>query len=76
MNDLDSIPVETNGRNVRLPAESIKAVKEKAKILIERWRKEFIIRFGLHSALGYLPPLPETIEAVQTVETVCITPEL
>jgi|TARA_Y100000031_G_scaffold28388_1_gene30708 hypothetical protein len=30
MNDLDSVPVGTNGRNVRLSTEAIKAVKEKS----------------------------------------------
>ena len=39
-----------------------------AKVLIERWRKEYNTHRP-HSALGYLPPTPETIEAVQTVST-------
>ncbi|HJO48449.1 MAG TPA: IS3 family transposase [Candidatus Scalindua sp.] len=39
-----------------------------AKVLIERWRKEYNT-FRPHSALGYLPPAPETVEAVQTVST-------
>jgi|TARA_B100002003_G_scaffold201768_1_gene193621 hypothetical protein len=30
MNDLDSVPVGTNSRNVRLSAEAIKVVKEKS----------------------------------------------
>jgi len=30
MNDLDSVPVGTSSRNVRLSAEAIKVVKEKA----------------------------------------------
>ncbi len=34
-----------------------------AKVLIERWRKEYNT-FRSHSALGYLPPAPETVEAV------------
>ena len=37
-----------------------------AKVLIERWRKEYNT-FRPHSALGYLPPAPETVEATQTV---------
>ncbi len=37
-----------------------------AKVLIERWRKEYNT-FRPHSALGYLPPAPETVEARQTV---------
>jgi len=37
-----------------------------AKVLIERWRKEYNT-FRPHSALGYLPPAPETVEAIQTV---------
>jgi transposase InsO family protein len=37
-----------------------------AKVLIERWRKEYNT-FRPHSALGYLPPAPEPIEAIQTV---------
>jgi len=39
-----------------------------AKVLIERWRNEYNT-FRPHSALGYLPPAPETIEAVHTVST-------
>ena len=39
-----------------------------AKVLIEEWRKEYNTHRP-HSALGYLPPAPETIEAVQTVST-------
>ena len=35
---------------------------------IEEWRKEYNTHRP-HSALGYLPPAPETIEAVQTVST-------
>tara|TARA_B100001964_G_C13683450_1_gene358561 strand:+ start:48 stop:287 length:240 start_codon:yes stop_codon:yes gene_type:complete len=31
MNDLDSVPVGTSSRNVRLSAEAIKVVKEKAR---------------------------------------------
>ncbi len=38
----------------------------KAKVLIERWRKEYIT-FLPRSALGYLPPAPETVETIQTV---------
>ena len=37
-----------------------------AKVLIERWRKEYNT-FRPHSALGYLPPAPEAVEAIQTV---------
>ncbi len=37
-----------------------------AKVLIERWRREYNT-FRPHSALGYLPPVPETFEAKQTV---------
>ena len=37
-----------------------------AKVLIEEWRKEYNT-FRPHSALGYLPPAPETVEAIQTV---------
>ena len=37
-----------------------------AKVLIERWRKEYNT-FRPYSALGYLPPAPETVEAKQTV---------
>ena len=37
-----------------------------AKVLIERWRKEYNT-FRPHSALGYLPPAPETVEAIQIV---------
>ena len=37
-----------------------------AKVLIEKWRKEYNT-FRPHSALGYLPPAPETVEAKQTV---------
>ncbi len=37
-----------------------------AKVLIERWRKEYNT-LRPHSALGYLPPAPETVEAKQTV---------
>jgi transposase InsO family protein len=37
-----------------------------AKVLIERWRKEYNT-FRPHSVLGYLPPAPETVEAKQTV---------
>ena len=32
-----------------------------AKILIERWRREYNT-FKPHSALGYRPPAPETME--------------
>jgi hypothetical protein len=39
-----------------------------AKVLIERWRKEYNTHRP-HSALGYLPHAPEIIEAVQTVST-------
>ena len=41
---------------------------KEAKVLIEEWRKEYNT-LRPHSALGYLPPAPETIEAVQTVVT-------
>ena len=43
-------------------------VSELSKILKEhkRWRKEYNT-FRPHSALGYLPPAPETVEAIQTV---------
>jgi len=34
MNDLDSVPVETSSSNVRLSAEAIKVVKEKAKKIL------------------------------------------
>jgi len=37
-----------------------------AKVLIERWRKEYNT-FRPHSVLGYLPPAPETVEAIRTV---------
>jgi len=37
-----------------------------AKVLIEEWRKEYNT-FQPHSALGYLSPAPETVEAIQTV---------
>jgi transposase InsO family protein len=37
-----------------------------AKVLIERWRKEYNA-LRPHSALGYLPPAPETVEVIQTV---------
>ena len=39
-----------------------------AKVLIERWRKEYNT-FRPHSALGHLPPAPETVESIQTVST-------
>jgi transposase InsO family protein len=39
-----------------------------AKVLIEEWRKEYNT-LRPHSALGYLPPAPETFEAIQTVST-------
>ncbi|MHC4269781.1 MAG: IS3 family transposase [Planctomycetota bacterium] len=39
-----------------------------AKVLIERWRKEYNT-LRPHSALGYLPPAPETVETIQTVST-------
>jgi len=32
-----------------------------AKVLVERWRKEYN-RFRPHSSLGYRPPAPETVE--------------
>jgi len=32
-----------------------------AKVLVERWRREYN-RFRPHSSLGYRPPAPETIE--------------
>ncbi len=35
-----------------------------AKVLIERWRKEYNA-LRPHSALGYLPPAPETVEVIQ-----------
>jgi hypothetical protein len=34
--------------------------------LIERWRMEYNM-FRPHSSLGYLPPVPEAVEAKQTV---------
>jgi transposase InsO family protein len=37
-----------------------------AKVLIERWRMEYNT-FRPHSSLGYLPPVPEAVEAKQTV---------
>jgi len=37
-----------------------------AKVLIERWRREYNT-FRPHSSLGYSPPVPETVEAKQTV---------
>jgi putative transposase len=37
-----------------------------AKVLIERWRKEYNT-LRPHSALGFLPPAPETVDAKQTV---------
>jgi len=39
-----------------------------AKVLIERWRKEYNT-FRPHSSLGYLPPTPETVEPIQPVST-------
>ncbi len=39
-----------------------------AKVLIERWRKEYNT-FRPHSSLGYLPPAPETVEPIQPVST-------
>ena len=39
-----------------------------AKVLIERWRKEYNA-LRPHCALGYLPPAPETVESIQTVST-------
>jgi transposase InsO family protein len=36
------------------------------KVLIERWRKDYNT-LRPYSALGYLPPAPETVEAIQTV---------
>ncbi len=39
-----------------------------AKVLIERWRKEYNT-FRPHSSLGYLPPAPETIESIQPVSS-------
>ncbi len=39
-----------------------------AKVLIERWRMEYNT-FRPHSSPGYLPPVPETVEAKQTVST-------
>ncbi len=39
-----------------------------AKVLIERWRKEYNT-FRPHSSLGYLPPAPETVEPVQPTST-------
>ncbi len=39
-----------------------------AKVLIERWRREYnMIR--PHSSLGYLPPAPEAVEPIQPVST-------
>ncbi len=40
-----------------------------AKVLIERWRKEYNT-FRPHSSLGYLPPAPETVEPVHTEPSV------
>ncbi len=37
-----------------------------AKVLIEKWRREYNT-FRPHSSLGYLPPVPETVEVKQTV---------
>ena len=39
-----------------------------AKILIERWRQEYN-HVRPHSALGYLPPAPQTVEANYDVQT-------
>ncbi len=39
-----------------------------AKVLIERWRREYNT-LRPHSSLGYLPPSPETIESIQAVST-------
>jgi len=36
MNDLDSVPVGTSSRNVRLSVEAIKVVKEKASSIFYR----------------------------------------
>lgn len=44
MNDLDSVPVETSSRNVRLSAEAIKVVKEKAKEIFGKDVK--VVLFG------------------------------
>ena len=57
-------PVLVDNRNWR---EKVPIV-DKYFSLIERWRKEYNT-FRPHSALGYLPPAPETIEAVQTAST-------
>jgi transposase InsO family protein len=38
-----------------------------ARILTERWRKEYNTKRP-HSSLGYLPPAPETILPVQTIQ--------
>jgi transposase InsO family protein len=50
-----------------------------AKILIERWRKEYNT-FRPHSALGYRPPAPEAVQCpmpettgIQSVATVGLT---
>ncbi|MCP4875122.1 MAG: transposase, partial [Gammaproteobacteria bacterium] len=37
-----------------------------AKVLIERWRMGYNT-FRTHSALGYLPPVSETVESIQIV---------
>ena len=52
-------------RDERLNCEIFETLFE-AKVLIERWRMEYNT-FRLHSALGYLPPAPETIEPIQAV---------
>ncbi len=58
--------------NAKLPDELLNCelfeTVFEAKVLIERWRKEYNT-FRPHSSLGYLPPAPETIESIQTVST-------
>ncbi|MDP6770320.1 MAG: integrase core domain-containing protein [Anaerolineales bacterium] len=54
-----------NFRDERLNDEIFETLLE-VKVLIERWQQEHNT-FRPHSALGYLPPAPETVEAIQTV---------
>jgi len=46
--------------------QSIGPAEINAKVLIERWRKEYNT-LRTDSALGYLPPASETVEEIQTV---------
>ncbi len=46
-----------------------------AKVLIERWRRHYN-QVTPHSALGYRPPAPETIEPAETCSATLRTPQL